>query len=118
MAELPLRIQSTNDSYDARCVRDETVVSLYLADTAQAKLLKEVATGFDTNGKVIWHKDHRSYYDMDFILTEPSSKDQLKLVISVCDIWKRKTREGLTKMCNTFTTICPTTENGRAVDVP
>ena len=55
---------------------------------------------------------------MDFIFTEPSSKDQLKLVISVCEFWKGTNRQGLTKMCNTFTTICPTTENGRAVDVP
>jgi hypothetical protein len=74
-------ILTTPDAYGTK-----TVVSLYLADTAQAKLIKEVATGFDANGKVIWHRDHRSYYDMDFILTEPSSKDQLKLVISVCDL--------------------------------
>ena len=64
----------------------KTVVSLYLADTAHAELIEEVATGFDANGKVLWHRDHRSYTDMEFILTEPSSKDQLRLVMSVCDI--------------------------------
>lgn len=74
-------IFTTPDTYGAK-----TVVSLYLADTARARLIKEVATGFDANGKVIFHRDHRSYYDMDFILTEPSNKDELKLVISVCDL--------------------------------
>ena len=52
------RVQTILTTPDASV--GKTVVSLYLADTAQAKLIEEVATGFDANGKVLWHKDHRA----------------------------------------------------------
>jgi hypothetical protein len=61
-----------------------TLISLYLADTAHAELIEEVVTGFGANGKVLWHKDHRSYNDMEFRLTESGNREQLKLVLSVC----------------------------------